>query len=1208
MMSVFARIRSMRWWQKSALAIAVVLVLYTGVGFLLVPVILKDRLEQDLAEALDRHVSVEDVDVNPFLLSLRVEGMRITEPDGSAVFASLSEGFVDLAFATLYRWYPVVKALSLKEPFFRLVRNEDGAFNLAAPGVRRDEEEDGAGEPLRFAVHNIEIDRGEVRFLDRPSDREHVLREIRLAVPFVSNAGEHVETWVEPSFSAVLNESGVSVAGRSKPFVERRTTRVRLSLQGVELPDYMVYAPRGTGLEVTSGRLGLDAEVSFLNSKDKDPDVEISADLRVDSLTVEQPGKPARLHLPSVRARIESLKPLRRTLTIGSVALLEPELRLQRNEAGALAVGSGSGTTTPPADPGGKGWAVQLQQASVEDGAFFFTDASAGEPFSFTLDPFHLEIRNLGNKKDTVASYAFSGAGKEGPAFEAEGEVTLVPFSSEGRVAVSGVTVSRYRPYYQNILGLEVLEGGLDVDGRYRLAVAEAAPALELSEVGCRLTDLKAANGGDEEVVRIPRLRVEGGRLPLQDREVWIRSAAVKDGFVSVTRRKDGSLNLEAFVRAPEETAEEEKTAPPWSFTLRTGTVENHEILFEDRQPGKPVRLRVSSIGAEVEGLTNDEEGEASVAVRCRLDRDGSLEVSGTLDLVPLKANLAVKADGIGLPLLQPYFDHPNLRLASAELSAAGDLAWSMEQDQPVVSYTGRSGVSGFSLVEREKGQELISFRSTELSGLDLGNRPARFHLGTLKVQGLETSVIISEKGRLNLVQAFSRKQADRGRAEKEPDKPSPKKKQDNSAETVRIETVRFEDGRISFRDDHIEPGVQAELRNIGGTVTGLSSQKGSRAEVDLQGSVTGDAALEIVGNVGALSEGLYVDVALELNNAGMVQMNPYAKQYVGYAIEKGNMSLDLDYLIDRNRLESRNRILLDQLTLGEKVESAAALDLPVKFAVALLKDRQGRINLSIPVQGDLSDLQTDLGGVIRKAVFGFLRKVISAPFSFLGTLFGGGEELRHIEFSHGSSDLTAEARKKLQTLIQVLGDRPQLGVSLKGYVDPDKDALALAEEKVMSGLESDHRALEEEGPELLEDVLVVRAFRKKFCGDEEPGEKQALEPAEIRRLLGTGEQEEAASEDLQALFQRRFCHPTIDVGARFPIERMKRLLVSATSVPEKELRHLARARAQTVQRALLEDPDIGPGRLFLEEAGTLSPENKNEVSKSRVRLELEAR
>jgi len=1197
-MSVFARIRSMRWWQKAALAIAVVLVLYTGVGFLLVPVILKDRLAQDLAEALERRVTVEDVDVNPLLLSLRVEGIRITEPDGSAVFASLSEGFVDLGFATLYRWYPVVEALSLKEPFLRLVRNEDGTFNLPAPGVRRDEEEDGSGEPLRFAVHNIEIDRGEVRFLDRPSDREHVLKEIRLAVPLVSNAGEDVETWVEPSFSAVLNESGVSVAGRSKPFVQSRTTRVRLSLEGVGLPNYMVYAPRGTGLEITSGRLGLDAEISFLNPEDKDPDVEISADLRVDSLTVEQPGKPNRLHLPSVRARIESLKPLLRTLTIGSVALEGPELTLHRNEAGALSVGFESGTTTPPADPGGKGWTVQLEQASVEDGAFFFTDASVGEPFSFTVDPVDLEIRNLGNQKEMVASYAFSGAGKEGPAFESEGEVTLVPFSSEGRVAVSGVTVSRYRPYYRNALGLEILEGGLDVDGRYHLAVDDAAPALELSEVGCRLADLRAAGGGGEEVVRIPRLRVEGGRLSLRDREVWIRSAAMEDGFVSVTRREDGSLNVDTFVRAPEEAAEEEKTAPPWSFTLQKGTVENHEILFEDRQPGQPVRLRASSIGAEVEGLTNKQEGEASVAVRCRLDRDGSLEASGTLDLVPLGANLAVKADGIGLPVLQPYFGHPNLRLASADLSAAGDLAWSMEQSGPVVSYTGRSAVSGFSLVEKENDQELISC-STELSGLDLGNRPARFHLDTLKILGLETSVIISEKGRINLVQAFSRKQPGRDEAEKQPEEPSPKTGQEKSAETVRIETVQFEDGHISFRDDHIEPGVQAELGNIRGTVTGLSSKKGRQAKVNLQGNVTGNAPLEISGDVGALSEGLYVDVALKLNNAGMVHMNPYAKQYVGYAIEKGNMSLDLDYLIDRDRLDSRNRILLDQLTLGEKVESAAAVDLPVKFAVALLKDRQGRIDLSIPVQGDLGDPETELGGIIQKAVLGFLRKVISAPFSFLGSLVGGGGgELQHIEFPHGSSDLTAEARKKLQTLIQVLGDRPQLQVSLTGYVDPEKDARALAEEKALSGLEPDRPT----------DVLIVRAFRKKFCADEETGKRQTLEPAEIRRLLGAGDEEEAASADLQALFQQRFCAPTIDAGTRFPTEMMKRLLVSATPVSEEELRHLARARAQAVQKALLEDPAVGPDRLFLREAGTLSPENKAEESKSRVSLELEAR
>lgn len=1225
MFRVFGKIRSMHWWRKAALAVVLVAVLYTCVGFLLVPVILKGRLEQDLGAALDRRVTVEDVDVNPLLLSLRVEGMRITEPDGSAVFASLAEGSLDLDFATLYRWYPIVEALSLKEPYVRLVRNEDGAFNLPVPDADPDREQD-PGEPLRFAVHNIEIDRGEVRFLDRPSDREHVLEEIRLAVPFVSNAGEHVETWVEPSFSAVLNESGVSIAGQSKPFVQSRTTQVRLSLEGVGLPDYMVYVPEGAGLEITSGRLDLDASISFLRPEDAVADVEISADLHLASLSVEQPGKPNGLHLPSVRARIESLKPFHRTLTIGSVALEEPELRLHRNEAGAWTVWPGSGTTTPQADRGEEGWAVQLERASVEDGAFFFTDASVDEGFSFTLDPFHLDVRNLANRKGATASYAFSGAGEDGLTCEVEGEVTPVPFSSEGKAAVSGLTLPRYRPYYESALGLEIQAGRLDVDGRYRVSVDDLGPALELSEVGCRLDDLRAANGGDEEILRIPRLRVDGGRLSLRDRKVRIGSAAAKDGFVSVTRRKDGSLNVEEFVRTPEKRVEEDETASPWSFVLRKGTVENQEILFEDRQPEQPVQLRVSSIRTEVEGLTNEEEGEASVELRCRLDPGGSLKVSGTLDLVPLGAELAVKANDVGLPILQPYFDHPNLRLASADLSAAGDLAWSMEQSRPVVSYTGRSAVSGFSLVEKENGRELISCSSTELSGIDLGNRPARFHLGNLKILGLRTSVIISEKGRINLVQAFSRKQPGREKTEKPLEEPSAKKGRETSAETVRIETVQLEDGHISFRDDHIEPGVEAELGNIRGTVTGLSSEKGRRAEVNLQGNVTGDAPLVISGEVGALFEGLYVDVALSLKDAGMAHMNPYAKQYVGYVIEKGNLSLDLDYLIDRDRLDSRNRVLLDQLTLGEKVESAAAVDLPVKFAVALLKDRDGRINLSIPVKGDLSDPETDLGGVIRKAVLGFIGKVISAPFSFLGTLFGGGEELRYVAFPYGSSTLTAEAERKLRSLAQALTERPQLGVAIEGHVDPEEDGRVLAREMLLDELAREGETAGDMGA-----ARVIQAFRKRFCKEEERSEQtNQPTPEEIRDLLAARDEKQDDGDNgqgpwlerlqglvregmdettaLETLFRRIFCVTPGEAGADLPVEALKELLASRIPVDEQDLRRLARDRARRVQRFLVEEARIGSERLYLQETSELSPDDTIDARKSRVSLGLDVR
>lgn len=708
------------------------------------------------------------------------------------------------------------------------------------------------------------------------------------------------------------------------------------------------------------------------------------------------------------------------------------------------------------------------------------------------------------------------------------------------------------------------------------------------------------------------RLGMEGGSLSLSDRQVTVRTMTAEDGFARLVRREDGSFNAAAFIRPTgEEDAPEGENAPPWAFELGKGTLEGHEILFEDRQPERPVQLRAEEIRAVVEGLTNREEGEASVELGFSLDAGGSIEASGGLDLKPLSADLEVKTERVAVPVFHAYFPHPRLRLASAELSASGDLTWSMEQGEPVISYTGRSGVSGLSLVEKGAEEALISCRNLGIIGLDAGNRPPRFHVETMEVQGMNASIVISEQGKLNLVQAFSDEAPDKVVPEAGGDRPAPRGETGSSETTVRIETVEVRDSRIDFEDHHIEPNVAAELMNLQGTVTGLSSGEGRPASVKLQGSATGNAPLEIVGEVGSFSEGLYVDVGLVLKDAGMVHLNPYAKEYVGYAVEKGNMSLDLEYLIDRDRLDSSNEILLDQLTLGEKVEGAAAVDLPVKFAIALLKDRKGRIHVTIPIEGDLGDPKTDLGGIVRKAVLGFLKKAISAPFSFLGAIFGGGGddgELQYIGFPYGSSRLTEDAEQKLQTVIQVLQDRPQLQVSVAGYVDPEEDARALSEERVLSGMTPYRRSLEEREGEVPEEALIVRAFRERFCGDDGEEGREPLQPEEIRRLLGIPEAAGVPPEDLRARFRARFCGRDTPWEARLPTERMRRLLMSYVSIGQEDLQRLASERAQAVIGFLSKGEGVGSEQLFLKEASPLSPERMENLRGSRVELELEVR
>jgi len=161
-------------------------------------------------------------------------------------------------------------------------------------------------------------------------------------------------------------------------------------------------------------------------------------------------------------------------------------------------------------------------------------------------------------------------------------------------------------------------------------------------------------------------------------------------------------------------------------------------------------------------------------------------------------------------------------------------------------------------------------------------------------------------------------------------------------------------------------------------------------------------------------------------------------------------LSAQLAYHVTERKLTSQNRLILDQLTFGQKVESADATGLPVRLAISLFKDRNGRIVLDLPVNGSLDDPQFNLGGVVYHALETVLTRIFTSPFSALGSLFSvKGEELSFEEFQPGSTNLLSAAMAKLDILAKGLHERPELELEIEGSTDPVSDLKALRREKL---------------------------------------------------------------------------------------------------------------------------------------------------------------
>jgi hypothetical protein len=306
--------------------------------------------------------------------------------------------------------------------------------------------------------------------------------------------------------------------------------------------------------------------------------------------------------------------------------------------------------------------------------------------------------------------------------------------------------------------------------------------------------------------------------------------------------------------------------------------------------------------------------------------------------------------------------------------------------------------------------------------------------------------------------------------------------------------------------------------------------------------------------------------------------MTPYSEKYVGYPIEKGKLSFDLKYLIDKRKLESTNVIFIDQFTLGDRVENPKATQLPVKLAIALLKDRKGEIRLDIPVTGSLDDPKFSIWGIIWKVIVNLITKAATSPFALLGAVFGGGEELSYLEFDYGLATISEPNQKKIETLAKALVDRPALKLDIEGHVDLERDREELKQLLFRRKVKA----------EKLKEIL-------KKGEPPVPADEVKIEPQEYEKYLKLAYKAE------------KFPKPKnlLGMAKDIPVPEMEKLMLTHTEVKESDLRSLAAQRALNVKDAIFKSGKVESERTFILEPRSLSPEKKERLKDSRVELKL---
>jgi hypothetical protein len=383
---------------------------------------------------------------------------------------------------------------------------------------------------------------------------------------------------------------------------------------------------------------------------------------------------------------------------------------------------------------------------------------------------------------------------------------------------------------------------------------------------------------------------------------------------------------------------------------------------------------------------------------------------------------------------------------------------------------------------------------------------------------------------------------------------------------------MTLQGGHVNFTDNFIKPNYTADLTDIAGTVGAFGTHATVPAAVTLQGQVNGSAPIAIHGSVNPLAPMAFVDLKAKAEGIQLTGLTPYSAKYTGYPIVKGTLTVDMHYLLDQGQLTADNHLFIDQFTFGDRVESHDATTLPVRLAVALLKNARGEIAVDVPVAGSLSDPQFSLGGVILDAFVNLIVKAATSPFRLIASAFGTQEDLDYVEFAPGLAALTPDSQQKLATIAQALQDRPALRLDISGRVDPQVDREGLREARLAS---------------------LIRMRKIKDIGGHEDADRVQLTPEEYDTYL------------TRVYKTATFPKPRNFLGLdkSLPPDEMKKLLLTNMEITDQDLQYLADGRAKAVRQWL--SGQVDPGRLFMV-APTLNTDGIQDKGKTtRVDLSL---
>ena len=713
-----------------------------------------------------------------------------------------------------------------------------------------------------------------------------------------------------------------------------------------------------------------------------------------------------------------------------------------------------------PATPDSKPFPLRIDRIKLADGYLHFADVRPSEPIEFLYDSMNVELKNLSTLPDDNADMTLVAAGPEGGRIDWTGTLSIVPIASEGTLKVTDGKMKVWWPYVRDALPLVLEDGVLNFSTDYTLNLAKETEMV-LSNASASIAPFKLNAPDGRPLARLERLDVSDTTVDLAKQHVVVGKINSKNLETWATREADGQLDWQKlFASQPAGrakptandpvTVEAPKPGPvapskPWQVLLKDVELRDYRVHLADKVPKTPVALEVGPLNLNVKNFDSLNQSPFSLKLDTGIGKQGKLTASGDVNLNPVSATLNVTTQDIDLRVAQAYID-PFIRLELRSGMLDSDLVVDLKRIDPLAfTVQGNVQIAQLHTLDTMKDRDFLKWQRLGLEKLNYQHGDS---LSIAKVNVAQPYVrfMINDDRTTNIDDLLIAQPA--GSASKRDAKPAAGK---DKPLGIHVGGIAINDGSANFADFSLTPNFATAIQQLNGQIGTIDSRQAKPASVNIAGKVDRYAPVTIKGSVNPFDPMASLDIATSFKRVELTTLTPYSGKFAGYRIRKGRLNLDLHYLITKGQLKAENKLVVEQLQLGEKVDSPDAVDLPIKLAIALLKDTDGKISIELPVTGDLNNPQFSVMPIVWQTLRNLVLRAAQAPFKFIGGLISGGgaEDLGTVSFAPGSSELSPEAQKALTTLAAALKERPALRLEIEGTAAQSSDGPFIAKERL---------------------------------------------------------------------------------------------------------------------------------------------------------------